>query len=92
MRAAAERVIVSRRETSMEKTQEPYKEESPSGPRSSSGPDRARRPARTWWYITRRPATACVRGFGREVASVGFYHGVVELYQLEGIPGTWHET
>ena len=25
------------------------------------------------------------------VRSVGFYHGGDELYQLEGIPGIWHE-
>ena len=25
------------------------------------------------------------------VAAVSFYHGGDELYQLEGIPGTWHE-
>lgn len=30
---------------------------------------------------------------GREaqVASVAFYHGGDELYELEGVPGTWHE-
>jgi len=26
-----------------------------------------------------------------KVQSVGFYHGGDELYQLEGIPGIWHE-
>jgi hypothetical protein len=25
------------------------------------------------------------------VASVGFYHGADELYELEGVPGIWHE-
>jgi hypothetical protein len=25
------------------------------------------------------------------VSKVGFYHGGDVLYQLEGIPGTWHE-
>jgi hypothetical protein len=25
------------------------------------------------------------------VKSVGYYHGGDVLYQLEGIPGTWHE-
>jgi hypothetical protein len=25
------------------------------------------------------------------VESVGFYHGGDELYQLQGIPGIWHE-
>ena len=30
---------------------------------------------------------------GREavVREVGYYHGGDELYQLEGIPGVWHE-
>jgi len=26
-----------------------------------------------------------------KVKSVGFYHGGDELYELEGVPGTWHE-
>ena len=27
-----------------------------------------------------------------KVSSVGFYHGGDELYELEGIPGVWHES
>ena len=30
-------------------------------------------------------------GVKAKVASVGFYHGGDVLYQLEGVPGTWHE-
>lgn len=26
-----------------------------------------------------------------KVKSVGFYHGGDELYELRGVPGTWHE-
>jgi hypothetical protein len=26
-----------------------------------------------------------------KVSQVGFYHGGDELYNLEGVPGTWHE-
>jgi hypothetical protein len=26
-----------------------------------------------------------------EVESVGFYHGGDELYELKGVPGSWHE-
>ncbi len=26
------------------------------------------------------------------VAKVGFYHGGDVLYQLQGVPGTWHES
>jgi hypothetical protein len=26
-----------------------------------------------------------------KVKSVGFYHGGDELYELKGVPGTWHE-
>jgi len=26
-----------------------------------------------------------------EVQSVSFYHGGDELYQLQGVPGIWHE-
>jgi hypothetical protein len=27
-----------------------------------------------------------------KIASVGFYHGGDELYELEGVPGIWHES
>ena len=30
-------------------------------------------------------------GSEARVADVGFYHGGDELYQLEGVPGVWHE-
>jgi hypothetical protein len=33
-------------------------------------------------------------GFADQIAdvkSVGFYHGGDELYELEGVPGMWHE-
>jgi hypothetical protein len=26
-----------------------------------------------------------------KIKSVGFYHGGDELYQIEGVPGIWHE-
>jgi hypothetical protein len=26
-----------------------------------------------------------------KITSVGFYHGGDELYEVEGIPGIWHE-
>jgi hypothetical protein len=31
-------------------------------------------------------------GSTAKVASVGFYHGGDVLYELKGIPGTWHES
>jgi hypothetical protein len=30
-------------------------------------------------------------GRSARVTKVSFYHGADELYELEGIPGTWHE-
>lgn len=31
-------------------------------------------------------------GTEARVASIGFYHGADELYELEGLPGIWHES
>jgi hypothetical protein len=30
-------------------------------------------------------------GWEGKVKSVGFYHGSDELYEIEGVPGIWHE-
>jgi hypothetical protein len=49
--------------------------------------------ARTWkFHHPLEPQQLESAGATAAVASVGFYHGGDELYQLEGIPGTWHET
>jgi hypothetical protein len=47
---------------------------------------------RTWKL--HHPLEAMQIGYADHVAqveSVGFYHGANVLYQLVGIPGTWHE-
>jgi hypothetical protein len=47
---------------------------------------------RTWKY--HNPLLPKQLEFANTVAKVGkvfFYHGGDELYQLEGIPGNWHE-
>jgi hypothetical protein len=47
---------------------------------------------RTWKLHHRleRDQLNCADKFAK-VKSVGFYHGGDELYELEGVPGTWHE-
>jgi hypothetical protein len=77
----------------MGKTQGPYKEEFPVGTRVRVA-DRATLEefARTWnLHHPLEPQQLAYAGALAKVASVGFYHGGYELYQLEGIPGIWHE-
>jgi hypothetical protein len=47
----------------------------------------------TWRYHHRlAPEQLNYAGLSARIASVGFYHGGDVLYELEGIPGTWHES
>jgi hypothetical protein len=47
---------------------------------------------RTWGYHHKlEPKQLEFAGQSAEVASVSFYHGGDVLYDLKGIPGTWHE-
>jgi hypothetical protein len=47
---------------------------------------------RTWKFHNKlRPQQLDYAGMSGPVKSVGFYHGGDELYQLEGMPGIWHE-
>lgn len=46
----------------------------------------------TWKYHhPLQPEQLQYAGLQGKIASVGFYHGGDILYQIEGIPGTWHE-
>jgi hypothetical protein len=77
----------------MGKTRGPYKEEFPVGTRVRvADRDSLEEFARTWKLHHPLEAQQLERaGTAAVVASVGFYHGGDGLYQLEGIPGTWHE-
>ena len=47
---------------------------------------------RTWKLHDKlRPEQLEFAGRTGKIKSVGFYHGGDELYQVEGIPGIWHE-
>jgi hypothetical protein len=47
---------------------------------------------RTWkFHNPLRPDQLNYADKSAEVKSIGFYFGGDELYELEGIPGIWHE-
>jgi hypothetical protein len=47
---------------------------------------------RTWrFHNPLRAEQLAHAGEAARVARVGFYHGGDPLYELEGIPGVWHE-
>lgn len=43
------------------------------------------------WHNPLQPEQLKFAGSIAKVRRVGFYHGGDELYELEGIPGVWHE-
>ena len=71
----------------------PYNEQFPVGTRVQiASQERLDEFKRSWRY--HHPVTLEQLGFaGRPaiVRNVAFYHGGDVLYELEGIPGTWHE-
>ena len=47
---------------------------------------------KTWkWHHPLQEEQLRYSGATSVVQDVGFYHGGDELYELEGIPGIWHE-
>jgi hypothetical protein len=47
---------------------------------------------RTWKLHNKlMPEQLEYAGTSGKIKSVGFYHGGDELYQIEGVPGIWHE-
>jgi len=77
----------------MGKTRGPYKEEYPVGSRVKIAErDMLEDFMRTWKLHNRlQPEQLDYAGKSGNVKSVGFYHGGDELYQIEGVPGVWHE-
>lgn len=43
------------------------------------------------WHHPVRDEQLSFAGHEAHVASVAFYHGGDELYELKGVPGIWHE-
>ena len=77
----------------MGKTRGPYTEEFPVGT-TVSVVDRINLEAfrRDWhWHHPLEDSQLAFAGQTAKVKSVSFYHGGDELYELDGIPGTWHE-
>jgi hypothetical protein len=77
----------------MGKTRGPYVEEFPVGT-SVRIVDRPALAAfsRSWrLHNPLQPEQLQYAGRTATVATVGFYHGGDELYELEGVPGVWHE-
>jgi hypothetical protein len=77
----------------MGKTRGPYREEFPAGT-SVKIADRVALEAfsRSWnLHNPLRPDQLPYAGRTATVARVGFYHGGDELYELQGVPGVWHE-
>jgi hypothetical protein len=71
----------------------PYKEDFPAGTvlriRARSALERFRDEWR--WHHQLAPEQLAYAGQTTVVKTVSFYHGGDELYELEGVPGTWHE-
>jgi hypothetical protein len=81
------------RDEGMGRTKGPYKQEFPKGTKVKIA-DRAFLEDfyRTWKYHHKLQPEQL--GFADKIAdvkSVGFYHGGDELYELDGVPGIWHE-
>lgn len=77
----------------MGKTKGPYREEYPVGTLVKIA-DRAVLEdfIRTWKLHNKlEPMQLDYAGRAGKVKSVGFYFGGDELYQVEGMPGIWHE-
>ena len=77
----------------MGKTKGPYKEEFPVGSLVKvAGRDALENFMLTWKLHNRLKPEQLEHAerIGR-IKSVGFYRGNDELYQIEGIPGIWHE-
>jgi hypothetical protein len=78
----------------MGRTKGPYNAEFPKGSQVRIAPKAVLegflRPA--WKYHSPlEPPQLDWAGRNATVTSVGYYHGGDELYQLENVPGLWHE-
>ncbi len=77
----------------MGKTRGAYKEEFPVGSLVRiTGREALAEFLRSWKLHNKlQPEQLEYAGKIGKIKSVGFYHGGDELYQIEGIPGVWHE-
>ena len=71
----------------------PYREAYPVGTRVRVRRAEALRDFRCTWRGHHPLTEAMIERAGSDavVTQVGFYHGGDPLYQLGGLPGTWHE-
>ena len=78
----------------MNRTSQPYVEAFPRGTRVRVLELEALEQFRAeWkWHHPIQPEQMHYAGAEAIVESVGFYHGGDVLYQLQGVPGTWHES
>jgi hypothetical protein len=77
----------------MGKTKGPYKEEFPKGTKVKIASRAFLEEFHRTWKFHHKLNSEQLR-FADEIANVkavGFYHGGDELYELDGIPGKWHE-
>jgi hypothetical protein len=77
----------------MGRTRGPYNEEFPVGSLVRvAGRDTLENFMRSWKLHNKlKPEQLEYAERTGKIESVGFYHGGDELYQIEGIPGIWHE-
>lgn len=71
----------------------PYQERFPKGTNVRIASKDALERFRDTWLYHHKLETAQLSHADQvaRVASVGFYHGGDVLYELEGVPGIWHE-
>jgi hypothetical protein len=77
----------------MGKTKGPYREEYPVGTRIRIASRPVLEEFKRAWKLHNKLQREQLEYAGRDgtIKSVGFYHGGDELYQIEGVPGIWHE-
>ena len=77
----------------MGKTRGPYKEEFPIGSLVKIATRSSLEDFMRTWKLHNKlmPEQLEYAGKSGKIKSVGFYHGGDELYQIEGVPGIWHE-
>ena len=71
----------------------PYKEKYPVGTIIRIAPSERREAFKRDWKHHHPISDEQIKAAGKadRVKKVGFYHGGDVLYELEGVPGTWHE-
>ncbi len=77
----------------MGRTRGPYEAEYPTGTSVRiAGKEELESFVREWkWHHPLQQDQLDFAGHLAKVRDVSFYHGGDELYQLDGVPGLWHE-